>query len=258
MSEWIVALSEGLLALAGDAEPWASYARYLPRILAGVWLTLELVVLSGIIGLLLAVPLALLRIARAPWLWMPAYGYIFFFRGTPLLVQIFLVYYGLSQFESLRDTGWLWNEVLSKPYWCAIIAFSLNTAAYIAEILRGAIQAVPKGEVEAAQSLGLSRATQYRKVILPRAFRIMLPAYGNEVILMLKGSALASTITLLDLMGATRSVIARTYMNMEFFLLAGVLYLLIAAAFIALFRLLERALSAHQRAPRRSAGPKPA
>ncbi|MDV7400050.1 ABC transporter permease subunit, partial [Arthrospira platensis SPKY1] len=123
--------------------------------------------------------------------------------------------------------------------------------AYIAEILRGAIQAVPKGEVEAAQSLGLSRATQYRKVILPRAFRIMLPAYGNEVILMLKGSALASTITLLDLMGATRSVIARTYMNMEFFLLAGVLYLLIAAALIGLFRLLERALNVHQRAPRR-------
>jgi polar amino acid transport system permease protein len=256
MSEWIVALSEGLLALAGDAEPWASYARYLPRILDGVWLTLELVVLSGIIGLLLAVPLALLRIARAPWLWMPAYGYIFFFRGTPLLVQIFLVYYGLSQFESLRDTGWLWNDVLSEPYWCAIIAFSLNTAAYIAEILRGAIQAVPRGEVEAAQSLGLSRATQYRKVILPRAFRIMLPAYGNEVILMLKGSALASTITLLDLMGATRSVVARTYMNMEFFLLAGVLYLLIAAAFIGLFRLLERTLNAHKLAPRRNAGPK--
>ncbi len=253
MSDWIAALSAWLLALAGDAEPWASYARYLPRILDGVWLTLELVILSGIIGILLAVPLALLRIARAPWLWMPAYGYIFFFRGTPLLVQIFLVYYGLSQFESLRDTGWLWNELLSKPYWCAIIAFSLNTAAYIAEILRGAIQAVPKGEVEAAQALGLSRATQYRKVLLPRAFRIMLPAYGNEVILMLKGSALASTITLLDLMGATRSVIARTYMTMEFFLLAGVLYLLIAAAFIGLFRLLERALNVHQRAPRRRA-----
>ena len=216
----------------------------------------ELVVLSGVIGILVAVPLALLRIARAPWLWMPAYGYIFFFRGTPLLVQIFLAYYGLSQFESLRDTGWLWNEVLSKPYWCAIIAFSLNTAAYIAEILRGAIQAVPKGEVEAAQALGLSRATQYRKVILPRAFRIMLPAYGNEVILMLKGSALASTIPLLDLMGATRSVIARTYMTMEFFLLAGVLYLLIAAAFIGLFRLLERALNAHKLAPRRIAASK--
>lgn len=257
MSGAIVALSGWLETLAGDAEPWASYARYLPRILDGLWLTLELIVVSGLIGLALAVPIALARVARAPALWMPAYGYIFFFRGTPLLVQIFLVYYGLSQFEALRAAGWLWDEVLSQPYWCAIIAFSLNTAAYTAELLRGAMLAVPRGEIEAAQSLGLTRADQLRRVILPRAFGIILPAYGNEVILMLKGSALASTITLLDLMGATRSVIARTYMSMEFFLLAGVLYLLIAALFIGLFRILERILNAHRHAPRRAAAPRP-
>jgi polar amino acid transport system permease protein len=253
----IVALSGWLETLAGDAEPWASYARYLPRIVDGLWLTLELIVVSGLIGLALAVPIALARVARAPALWMPAYGYIFFFRGTPLLVQIFLVYYGLSQFEALRAAGWLWDEVLSQPYWCAIIAFSLNTAAYTAELLRGAMLAVPRGEIEAAQSLGLTRADQLRSVILPRAFGIILPAYGNEVILMLKGSALASTITLLDLMGATRSVIARTYMSMEFFLLAGVLYLLIAALFIGLFRILERILNAHRHAPRRATAPRP-
>lgn len=257
MSGAIVALSGWLETLAGDAEPWASYARYLPRIVDGLWLTLELIVVSGLIGLALAVPIALARVARAPALWMPAYGYIFFFRGTPLLVQIFLVYYGLSQFEALRAAGWLWDEVLSQPYWCAIIAFSLNTAAYTAELLRGAMLAVPRGEIEAAQSLGLTRADQLRRVILPRAFGIILPAYGNEVILMLKGSALASTITLLDLMGATRSVIARTYMSMEFFLLAGVLYLLIAALFIGLFRILERILNAHRHAPRRAAAPRP-
>ncbi|MBW7861221.1 MAG: ABC transporter permease [Rhodocyclaceae bacterium] len=250
-------MSGWLETLAGDAEPWASYARYLPRIVDGLWLTLELIVVSGLIGLALAVPIALARVARAPALWMPAYGYIFFFRGTPLLVQIFLVYYGLSQFEALRAAGWLWDEVLSQPYWCAIIAFSLNTAAYTAELLRGAMLAVPRGEIEAAQSLGLTRADQLRRVILPRAFGIILPAYGNEVILMLKGSALASTITLLDLMGATRSVIARTYMSMEFFLLAGVLYLLIAALFIGLFRILERILNAHRHAPRRAAAPRP-
>lgn len=253
MDDAILALVSWLQALAGGVEPWASYARYLPRIVDGVFLTLELVVFSGLIGLMLAIPLALMRIARNPWWWMPAYGYIFFFRGTPLLVQIFLVYYGLSQFELLREFPWLWGQVLSKPYWCAIIAFSLNTAAYTAELLRGAMQAVPRGEVEAAQSLGLPRATQYRRIILPRAFRMILPAYGNEVILMIKGSALASTITLLDLMGATRSVIARTYMNMEFFLLAGVLYLLITAVFIGLFRLLEHIFNAHKRAPRRTA-----
>lgn len=247
MSELVITLSQWLETLAGDAEPWASYARYLPRILDGVWLTLELVVLSGLIGMLLAVPLALMRVAKSPLWWMPAYGYIFFFRGTPLLVQIFLVYYGLSQFDLIRNAGWLWDQVLSKPYWCAIIAFSLNTAAYTAELLRGAMQAVPRGEVEAAQALGMSRAAQYRDIILPRAFRIILPAYGNEVILMLKGSALASTITLLDLMGATRNVIARTYMNMEFFLLAGLMYLIIAALFIGLFRLAEHWLNAHRR-----------
>ena len=252
MNEAIAALSAWLVSLAAGAEPWHSYARYLPRILDGVWLTLELVVVSGLIGVCLAVPIALARISRAPGMWMPAYGYIFFFRGTPLLVQIYLVYYGLSQFEALRNLEWLWSNVLSKPYWCAIIAFSLNTAAYTAELLRGAMQAVPRGEVEAARALGIPRAAQYRKIILPRAFGMILPAYGNEVILMLKGSALASTITLLDLMGATRSVIARTYMNMEFFLLAGLLYLLIAALFIGLFRLAEHFVNAHRRMPRQT------
>lgn len=246
--EWIQHLSSWLQQLAGGAEPWTAYARYLPQLLDGAWVTLKLVILSGIVGILLAIPLALLRVSRNPWLWVLPYCYIFFFRGTPLLVQIFLVYYGLSQFESLRNTGWLWNEVLSQPYWCAIITFSLHTAAYIAELFRGAIQAVPKGEVEAAMALGLSKAKQYRKIILPRAFGMILPAYGNEVILMLKGSALASTITLLDLMGATRNVISRTYMNLEFFLLAGVMYLIIAAVLIGFFRLLENIFNAHQRA----------
>ncbi|WP_114416285.1 ABC transporter permease [Marinospirillum perlucidum] len=246
--DWIYALSDWLQALAAGNEPWNSYARYLPQLLEGAWLTLKLVVLSGIVGILLALPLALMRTSKNPWLWSFPYAYIFFFRGTPLLVQIYLVYYGLSQFESLRSLGWLWDEVLSQPYWCAIITFSLHTAAYIAELFRGAIQSVPRGEIEAAMAVGLSRRQQYQKIILPRAFGMILPAYGNEVILMLKGSALASTITLLDLMGATRNVISRTYMNLEFFLMAGVIYLLIAALFIGCFRLLENYFNAHQKA----------
>ncbi len=250
MSELIVNFSQWLLTLTQGAEPWDAYARYLPRLLEGVWITLQLVVLSGIVGFIIAIPLALMRIAKSPWLWLFPYCYIFFFRGTPLLVQIFLVYYGLSQFEGLRELGWLWTDVLSQPYWCAIITFSLHTAAYIAELFRGAIQAVPRGEVEAAQSLGVSRRKQYQHIILPRAFGIILPAYGNEVILMLKGSALASTITLLDLMGATRGAIARTYMSLEFFLLAGVLYLLLTAILIGFFRLLENVFNAHQHATR--------
>jgi His/Glu/Gln/Arg/opine family amino acid ABC transporter permease subunit len=215
----------------------------LPKLAQGAALTLELVALSLLAGAAIALPLALMRVSERGWLRVPAYAYIFVFRGTPLLVQIFLAYYGLGQFESVR-AGALW-PILREPYWCAIIAFALNTGAYTAEILRGAIQAVPVGEVEAAKAFGMSRALSLRRIILPRAVRIALPAYGNEVILMLKGSALASTITLLDLTGMARTIIARTYMPVEIFLTAGLIYLAITFVFVQLFRLLERRLSRH-------------
>lgn len=215
----------------------------LPKLLEGAALTLELVALSLLLGGLIALPLALMRVSERRWLRLPAYAYVFVFRGTPLLVQIFLVYYGLGQFQAVR-TGALW-PILREPYWCAIIAFALNTGAYTAEILRGAIQAVPAGEVEAAKAFGMSRALSLRRIILPRAVRIALPAYGNEVILMLKGSALASTITLLDLTGMARTVIARTYMPVEIFLAAGLIYLAITFAFVQLYRLAERRLGRH-------------
>jgi polar amino acid transport system permease protein len=215
----------------------------LPELLQGAWLTIQLVALSGVVGLILAVPTALMRVSPSWWLRGPAYGYIFFFRGTPLLVQIFLVYYGLGQFEAVRESV-LW-PILREPYWCAIIAFALNTGAYIAEIFRGAIEAVPAGAVEAARAFGMSKALSYRRIILPQAFRIAMPAYGNEVILMLKGSALASTITLLDLTGMARTIIARTYMPVEIFLAAGVLYLLMTFVFTQGYRQLERRLNRH-------------
>ena len=220
----------------------------LPKLLDGTLVTIELVLISLAIGMLLAVPAALMRVSEAPWLRWPAFAYIFFFRGTPLLVQIFLVYYGLGQFEAVRES-FLW-PVLREAYWCAIIAFSMNTGAYTAEILRGAIQAVPVGEVEAARAFGMSRALAYRRIILPRAFRIAMPAYGNEVILMLKGSALASTITLLDLTGMARTIIARTYTPVEIFLAAGVIYLLLTFLFTRGYRLLENRLNRHLEAAR--------
>ena len=220
----------------------------LPKLAQGAALTLELVALSLLAGAAIALPLALMRVSERGWLRVPAYAYIFVFRGTPLLVQIFLVYYGLGQFESVRASA-RW-PILREPYWCAIIAFALNTGAYTAEILRGAIQAVPVGEVEAAKAFGMSRALSLRRIILPRAVRIALPAYGNEVILMLKGSALASTITLLDLTGMARTIIARTYMPVEIFLAAGLIYLAITFVFVQLFRLLERRLSRHVAAAR--------
>jgi len=221
---------------------------YFPRLLQGAVTTIELVIISGIIGSLLALPIGLARHSHRWWLKALPYAYIFFFRGTPLLVQIFLVYYGIAQFESIRESS-LW-PYLREPYWCAIIAFSLNTAAYTAEILRGALGAVPRGEVEAAKSIGMRKVQLYKRIMLPRALGMIMPAYGNEVILMLKGSALASTITLLDLTGMARTIIARTYTPIEIFLAAGVIYLLMSMAIIQLFRYLEMRSNRHMEVAR--------
>lgn len=222
---------------------FATIWKYLPRILDGAATTLELVALALFIGAVLAIPVALARLSDNPFLKWSAYGYIFFFRGTPLLVQIFLIYYGLSQFEAVRESiAW---EVLREAYWCAIIAFALNTGAYTAEILRGAIQAVPKGQVEAAKSFGLSPVQTFIKVVFPQAIRIAIPAYGNEIILMLKGSALASTITLLDLTGMTQTVIARTYMQTEFLVVAGIVYLAMAFVATRAFKMIEKRFNRH-------------
>ncbi len=216
---------------------------YFPRLLEGVLTTIELVLVSGLIGSLLALPIGLARHSHRWWLKAIPYGYIFFFRGTPLLVQIFLVYYGLAQFDAVKESA-LW-PYLKEPYWCAIIAFSLNTAAYTAEILRGALGAIPKGEIEAARSIGMRQSKLYSRIMLPRAFGMLLPAYGNEIILMLKGSALASTITLLDLTGTARTIIARTYTPIEIFLAAGGLYLVMSMAVIYAFRQLEKRQNRH-------------
>ncbi len=226
---------------------WTVIWQNLPKLMDGALLTLELVFFSGLIGVLLAVPLALLRVSGNIWVRALPYAYIFFFRGTPLLIQIFLVYYGASQFEWVKESS-LW-PILREPYWCAVITFGLHTAAYIAELLRGAIQSIPRGEIEAAKALGMSYPKMLRRITLPRAFGIMMPSYGNEVILMLKGSALASTITLLDLTGMARTIIARTYTPLEIFLAAGVMYLMISALIIFIFRLLERYFNRHQHWP---------
>ncbi|MCD8523569.1 MAG: ABC transporter permease [Saccharospirillaceae bacterium] len=223
---------------------WSVIWDYSPRLLEGAWLTLELVGLSGIFGILMAVPLALMRASTQPFLKGLAYSYIFFFRGTPLLVQIFLIYYGASQFDVVKDS-FLW-PILKEPYWCAIIAFTMNTSAYSAELIRGAIQAIPHGEIEVADALGMNRLTKIRRIILPRALGIVLPAYSNEFLLMLKSSALASTITLLDITGMARTIIARTYTPLEIFFAAGMMYLVMSAVLIGLFRLMELRVNRHK------------
>ena len=219
---------------------WDVIIKWLPKLLEGAYLTLELVAIAVLVGLLIAIPLGMARASRHWYVRALPFSYIFFFRGTPLLLQLFLVYYGLAQFDAVRE-GPLW-PYLRDPYWCALLAMTMHTAAYIAEIIRGAIQAVPPGEVEAARSLGMTRGQTMFHIILPRAARIGLPAYSNEVILMLKASSLASTITLLELTGMARTIIARTYLPVEIFFAAGLFYLTMTFILVQVFRWLERKL----------------
>ncbi|APV39596.1 amino acid ABC transporter membrane protein 2, PAAT family [Pseudomonas frederiksbergensis] len=217
---------------------WEVIYKWLPKFIQGATLTLELVGIAVILGLLLAIPLGIARSSKLWYVRAFPYAYIFFFRGTPLLVQLFLVYYGLAQFDAVRDSV-LW-PYLRSPFWCATATMTLHTAAYIAEILRGAIQAIPPGEIEAARALGMSKAKALFFIILPRAARIGLPAYSNEVILMLKASSLASTVTLLELTGMARTIIARNYLTVDMFFTAGVFYLLMSFVLVQAFRQLER------------------
>ncbi|WP_285350340.1 ABC transporter permease [Pseudomonas sp. ME-P-057] len=219
---------------------WEFVLKWLPKLLHGATVTLELVAVAVIAGLILAIPLGIARASRNAYVRALPYAYIFFFRGTPLLVQLFLVYYGLAQFEVITK-GPMW-PYLRDPFFCAALTMTLHTTAYIAEILRGAIQAVPTGEIEAARALGMSKGKALLYISLPRAARIGLPAYSNEVILMLKASALASTVTLLDITGMARTINARTYMPEQTFLIAGLIYLVMSFVLVQGFKLLERYL----------------
>jgi ABC-type arginine/histidine transport system permease subunit len=166
-----------------------------------------------------------------------------FFRGTPLIAQLFLIYYGSGQFRhELSDLGLWW--LFRDPLYCALLTFTLNSAAYQIEILRGALQAVPRGEVEAGRAIGMKAPLLYRRIILPHAYRIAFPALGNEVILMIKGGAIASVITILDLMGQTKRVFAQTF-DVSVYLWAAVIYLLMTSAFVWLWRKAEFRLSRH-------------
>lgn len=216
----------------------------LPLLLDGLVLTIQLTAASIMIGFFIAIPLSLLRASSSPILSVPVLLYTFVFRGTPLLVQLFLVYYGASQVEWIRNSpAW---AVLREPYWCALIAFSLNNAAYTTEILRGGMRAVPFGEIEAAKALGMSYGQRVRLVIFPVGFRLALPAYTNEAVLMLKASSLASTVTLMELTGTARKIVAQTLSPYEVFLAAALIYLSLTFLIIQLFRVMERRMARHE------------
>ncbi|ENM3927520.1 ABC transporter permease [Vibrio cholerae] len=211
----------------------------LPIYLSGLWTTVWLVSLSLVIGLLCAIPLAIARNSKQKWFSLPAWGYIYFLRGTPLLVQLYLIYYGMDQWFPVKDTLW------EHAWFCALVAFILNTSAYTAEIIRGAINGLPKGEIEAAKAYGMSAIQTYQRIILPSALRRALPAYSNEVIFMLHGSAVAGIITIMDLTGAARLVNSRYYAPFEAFLMAGLFYLALTFIILWCFKQAEQRFLAY-------------
>jgi octopine/nopaline transport system permease protein len=216
-------------------------ATSLPKLLSAAVVTLKLLSLSLFFGLIIGLIFSILRLNKNPIINKFAYGYSYVFRGTPLLVQIFIIYFGLGQIEYFRST-FLW-VIFKEPYWCAIIAFALNTGAYTSEILRSAFETIKPGIIEAGKSLGISNKVIFYKIQIPVAIRQSLPAYGNEIILMMKGTSLASTVTLMDLTGVAKHIVSTTYKPLEVFLLAGGIYLFMTFLIHNLIKYLEKKYS---------------
>jgi octopine/nopaline transport system permease protein len=224
---------------------FALMAEAFPKILSGLPVTMLLAATSLFLGFFLAIMIALLRLSRFRLLSGFAYSFVYVFRGTPLLVQIFLIYYGTGQFEAVRES-FLW-PVLREAWWCAILALTLNTGAYTSEIIRGGIQAVPFGQIEAAKACGMNAVMRFRRIVFPQAIRQALPAYGNEIILMIKSTSLASTITLLEMTGIARKLISQTYKPLEIFLIAAVFYLTLVFIVTRLVAFIEYRLTPERR-----------
>jgi len=215
---------------------WALFAE-------GVWMTVQLTALAIAVGFLIALPAGLAGAWRVPGAARLVGGYVYLFRGTPLLVQTFLIYYGLAQFDWVRSS-WAWT-FLREPWWCALIAFSLNSGAYMTAIVRGAVETTPRGELEAAKALGLSPLQVTGLVLLPSALRRALPQFGNDVVFTLHASVVASVITLQDILGAGRTLNARYYLAYEGLLTAAALYMALTFLIVVGFRGLERRYLGH-------------
>ena len=225
-------------------------AEYAPLLIEGFWRTIALVLISGVLGLVLAVPVALAQAAGGRVLASLSRGFTTTIRGTPLLVQIYLLYYGigdlLSGVPEIRQS-FLW-PYLREGFWYAVAAFTISVAAYEGEILRGGLLAVPRGELEAARAFGMSRFQVLRRIWLPRAVNITLPALSGEAILLLKATPLASTVTVIDLFGAANIIRAQTFRVYEPLLLVGAVYVGMTIVIALIFRLLERRVPAAGRA----------
>ncbi|HCW88949.1 MAG TPA: amino acid ABC transporter permease [Marinobacter sp.] len=236
MEQWIAGLQEQfpILTPATLMQYWE-----------GMVTTVQLVFLSLIIGLVLAVPLAILRTARNPLVCTPVWAYTYVFRGTPLLIQLYIIYYGVAQIPGIQETFW-WT-VFREPFYPALLAFTLNTAAYTTEIIRGAIVATPAGEIEAAKAYGMDWWLRMRRIVLPSAARRAIQAYSNEVIFMLHASAIASVVTLVDLTGAARNAYSNYYAPFQAFIFVALLYMMLTFILVFAFRKLENHLLKHQK-----------
>jgi len=214
----------------------------IPTLAKGLGLTAVLTLAAVAVGFNLGLALAVMRLSKNRFVSGFAKGYSTVFRGTPLLVQLFLFYYGLGQIAVVRDNPVLW-WIIGDGVHCAVMALALNTAAYTSEILRGGLLSIPNGLVEAAQACGMSRLLCFRRITFPLAIRQALPAYGNELVLVVKATSLASTITVLEITGHAKRLMSQTYAILEVFAIAGVLYLLINLVLITIIRLLEARLT---------------
>lgn len=222
---------------------WEKFAKYGPRYLSGLQVTLGLVAASIVAGAILSFPLAFARMSKNRLLSGIAYIYVYLFRGTPLLAQVFLIYYGLGGFREQLESAGLW-WFFREAWNCAFFSFALNTAAYQAEILRGAIESVPRGQREAAASLGINTRISFWKIIMPQALIVALRPYGNEIILMVKASAIVAIVTVFDLMGETKYAFSRTF-DYQTYLWAAIFYLIIVEVLRNLWAWLEARLTRH-------------
>lgn len=226
---------------------WNFYLETFVSLASAIPMTLRLAATSILLGSVLALAIAMMRLSGIPVLDWFARMYIFVFRGTPLLVQIFLIYYGMGQFPEIRHS-FLW-PFLREPYWCAVLALTLNTGAYAAEIIRGGLLSVPHGQIEAARACGMSPFTVFRRVTLPLTIRQALPGYGNEMISMVKATSLASIITLMEVTGVAAKLISESYRAIEVFVVAGAIYLAINFVLTRLIMFAEYRVTPHLRPP---------
>ena len=214
-------------------------------IITGLDETLNLVVLSLSLGFIISIPFSLARASSNKILSNSVYYYVFVIRGTPLLVQIYLIYFGLGTIPAVRES-FLWI-LLKEPFWCGVIALVINTVAYTTEIFRGGIESVTKGQIESCKSLGMNKITMYSKIILPCAFRQALPGYGNEMILMVKSTSLISLTTYMEMTGLARNIMYKNYAPVEAFLAAGSIYLFLNFLVVQFIKFLEWKYNPHLR-----------